>query len=360
MKMTELPFIILGFAVLLHVVFVSITIGTGWISAYSRLMAYLKKDSELERVSRSAFRILVVFELFSGVWGTIITVVLAGFFPTLIALATNVLFAPLLIALISIMIRIPSIAAFWYTWGRIDPRVHSAIGLLMAISGFLIPFGFRTLFSEINSPTALGQFLSSGLADPFAAYLSGLFWVLYLHSIFASLSVGGFVVAYLMAEEWHEKGVRIGYRYGLGFLLLQIPVGAVHWILLGSRSQYIFEAITYGPFMPVLVLKVLAVLTLLSLGLKGYLEGKSVFAKYSAFLSLLAVFLGELMNDGSRYPFMVVIAEGGIPISSFANFYIEIPMAAVYVILGFLLLSILVFLSALFYALFRRFLSEPI
>jgi len=46
---------------------------------------------------------------------------------------------------------------------------HSAIGMLMAVSGFAIPFGFRTLFSEINSSAAVAQFISSGAANPFAA-----------------------------------------------------------------------------------------------------------------------------------------------------------------------------------------------
>jgi cytochrome d ubiquinol oxidase subunit I len=357
--MVDLPFFILGFAVLLHVIFVSITIGTGWISASSRLLAYIRGDHELERISKDAFRIMVVFELFSGVWGTIITVILAGFFPALTALATNVLFVPLLIALISIMIRIPSIAAFWYTWGRIGPRAHSAIGMLMAVSGFAIPFGFRTLFSEINSPAAVAQFMASGAANPFAAYASAVFWILYLHTIFASLSVGGFVVAYLMSKEGYSRGMKIGYRYGLGFLVLQIPMGIAYWYLLGSSSQYIFETITFGSFMPIFASKLFIVLILLILGILGYTMGKVAFSKYAALLSLLAVLLGETMNDGSRYPFFVIIGKSGIPIGSFANFYIEIPLTAVYVILAFLIMSILVFLIALFYALFRRFLSEP-
>jgi cytochrome d ubiquinol oxidase subunit I len=357
--MADLPFIILGFAVLVHVIFASITIGTGWISAISRLLAYLKNDSELERMSKDAFRILVVFELFSGVWGTIITVILAGFFPSLTALVTNVLFAPLLIALISIMIRIPSIAAFWYTWGRINPKVHSALGLLMATSGFAIPFGFRTLFSEINAPAAIAQFISAGTTSPLAAYTSSLFWVLYIHTIFASLSVGGFVFAYLMSKEGHERGFRTGYRYGLGFFMLQIPVGIIQWHLLSFSSQHIFETITFGSFMPVLAAKLSIVLALLVLGIFGYSTGKTGFARHAALLSLLAVFLGEMMNGGARYPFMVVIGKSGIPIVSFANFYMEISMTAVYIILAFLILSILIFLAAVFYALFRRFLSEP-
>jgi len=357
--MVELPFLILGFSVLLHVLFVSITIGTGWISAISRLLAYLKKDFELEKVSKNAFRILVVFELFSGVWGTIITVILAGFFPGLTALATNILFVPLLIALISIMIRIPSIAAFWYTWGKINPRMHCAIGLLMAVSGFTIPFGFRTLFSEISAPVAVAQFIAAGTANPFAAYTSTVFWLIYLHTIFASLSVGGFVVAYLNSKEGYDRGVRIGYWYGLVFLILQIPVGILYWFSLSFSSNYIFETITFGSFMPILAAKLLTVLVLLVLSIMAYSEKKPGLAGYTAILSLLAVVLGETLNDGSRHPFMVVIGKEGIPISSFANFYIEIPMLTVYVILLFLIISILTFLAALFYALFRRFLAEP-
>ena len=348
---------ILGLAVLLHIIFVR-TIGTGWISDSSRFLAYLKKDHELERISKDAFRIMMVFELFSSVWGTIITVILAGFFPSLTALVTNILFVPLLIALISIMVRIPSIAAFWYTWGKIDPKAQSVVGILMAVSGFTIPLGFRSLFSEINAPAALAQFISSGAANPFAAYTSAIFWIFYLHTIFASLSVGGFMLAYLMSKERHSRGVRLGYRYGLGYLVLQIPISIVYWYLLSSSSQYIFETITFGQFLPIFASKLSVVLILLVLGILGFSMDKAAFAKYSALFSLLAVFFGEMMNDGARYPFFVIIGKGGIPISSFANFYIEIPFIAVYIILAFLIMSILIFLVALFYALFRRFLSN--
>ncbi|MEM0203025.1 MAG: cytochrome ubiquinol oxidase subunit I [Archaeoglobaceae archaeon] len=353
--MNDLPFVLLGFAVLLHVLFVSITIGSGWITAYSRLNAYMKGDAYLERFARKAFRILVVFELFSGVWGTIITVILAGFFPGLTALATNVLFTPLLIALIAIMIRIPSIGIFWYTWGKVHPRTHSFIGLTMAISGFLIPFGFRAVFSEISSPTAVAEFIAYGVANPFTAYTSTMFWLLYMHTIFASLSVGGFVVAFLNPLEKDERGMKIGYRYGIAFLIAQIPIGILYWLSHAHYSNYIFQSITFGAFLPVFIAKVTAVALLLTLSVLGY--GKRAPSAL-VLLSLSAVFFGELMNGGARYPYLVVLGDKGIHFSAFTNFYIEVPMVAVFVILVFLLTSVLVFLTAVFYALFKRYLAD--
>ncbi|MEM1592927.1 MAG: cytochrome ubiquinol oxidase subunit I [Archaeoglobaceae archaeon] len=354
--MSDFPFVFLGFAVLLHVLFVSITIGTGWITAYSRLKSYLNSDAYLEKFARKAFRILVVFELFSGVWGTIITVILAGFFPGLTALATNVLFTPMLIALIAIMLRIPSIAVFWYTWGKLHPKAHSLVGLIMAISGFLVPFGFRAVFSEISSPTAVAEFIGYGFASPFTAYTSVMFWLLYLHTIFASLSVSGFVVAFLNSLEKDDKGLKIGYSYGIAFLFAQIPIGAIYWLSHSYYSTYIFETITFGNFLPIFIAKLTVITLLLILGIFGYLK-RSISALLVV-LSLFAVFFGELMNDGARYPYMVVLGNEGIHFRAFSNFYIDIPTTAVLLILAFLLISVIVFLTAVFYALFKRYLAE--
>lgn len=356
MNVVDLGFYGLGFSVLLHIIFVSITIGVAWISAISRLMSYRKKDAYLERFARKSFKILIVFELFSGVWGTIITVFLAGFFPTLTALATNVLFAPLLIALVGIMIRIPSIGIFWYTWGKIHPRTHSVLGLIMAISGLLIAFGFRAIFSEITAPKAVAEFITTGAVNAFSAFTSQIFWLLYFHTIFAALSIGGFIVAFLSSLEKDQRGIKAGYLYGIVFLLLQIPIGALYWFSLSDKAVYMFENITYGAFLPVFVAKITVVTLLLAFSLFGF--SKLAYAKVLTFLSLSAVLLGELMNSGARSPYMVVLRKEGIHYTAFANFYIKIPFEAVYVILAFLVVSIIVFMIALFYALFRRYLPD--
>ena len=108
----------LQLSVAIHIVFVSTTLGVGIITALYRTLAVKRSDPFAEVFARRSFRIMIVSELFSGVWGTIITVILAGFFPGLVALATNVLFTPIAVSIASILIRIPSIAIFWYTWGE--------------------------------------------------------------------------------------------------------------------------------------------------------------------------------------------------------------------------------------------------
>ncbi len=45
----------------------------------------------LESVAKSMFRLMVVTELFGGVWGTILTVFMAGLFPSMTAIFTRVL-----------------------------------------------------------------------------------------------------------------------------------------------------------------------------------------------------------------------------------------------------------------------------
>lgn len=104
--------------------------------------------------------------------------------------------------------------------------------------------------------------------------------------------------------------------HGLVFLILQMPVGILYWFSLSFSSNYIFETITFGSFMPILAAKLLTVLVLLVLSIMAYSEKKPGLAGYTAILSLLAVVLGETLNDGSRHPFMVVIGKEGIPISS--------------------------------------------
>lgn len=356
--MSDVGFLGLGISVLIHVLFVTITMGVGWITAFSRYIAYRKNDVSLEKFARRTFRVLVVFELFSGVWGTIITVFLAGFFPTLTALATNVLFAPLLIALISIMIRLPSIGIFWYTWDKIHPRIHSTIGFIMAISGFTIPFGFRAIFSEITAPTAIAEFVAKGFATAFASYSSIVFWLLYLHTVFAALSVGGFVVAFISSLDKDLNGIKIGNRYGLYFLIAQVPIGLFYWLSLRDFSYYMFDKITFGSFLPILALKITVALVLLIIAVIAISAKDKIKYQYPVILSLLVVFLGELMNSGARYPYMVILGKEGIHFSNFLNFYIEIPMTAVFVILAFLVVSIIIFSAALFYTVFKRYLLE--
>jgi len=68
----------LGFSVIMHVTFVSITLGAGLLAAYLRSLSLV--DPGWEVPARRVFKLLILAELFSGVWGTIITVFLFQFY----------------------------------------------------------------------------------------------------------------------------------------------------------------------------------------------------------------------------------------------------------------------------------------
>jgi cytochrome d ubiquinol oxidase subunit I len=351
----------LGLAVVLHVIFVSMTLGTGLLAALYRWRAYRENDPWAELFARKVFKVLIVSELFSGVWGTIITVFLAGFFTAVTTLATNTLFIPIAIAIASIMIRIPAIAISWYTWGKINPRTHSLVMWIMALSGFGVPFGFRAVFAEINNPTAVGYYLQTGQNPGWMPYANPLFWTLYLHTVAAVISVGGFVAASLTALEKDVRGVKAGLTLGFGFLVAQLAFGPLYWYSLGQYSPLLFNAVntTYSPLLGVKLVAVAALLVLGYMALKSARAGAIHPAtKWLAPLALFAVVAGEVLNDGARYPNLVLAGDKGLPATLFANFYIDIPMPAVYVILAFLILSLVVFTAAAFYALYKRFIAE--
>jgi len=354
-------FILLGLAVVLHIGFVSVTLGVGMFTAIYRYLSYTRKDDSLELLSRKSFRLMIVTELFSAVLGTVITVFLAGFFPSLTALATNVLFTPIAISIISIMIRVPSIAAFWYTWGKISPKIHSAIGFIMAISGFGIPFGFRTIFAEITSPTALSAFMMNQSSSPFLAYTSTVFWDLYVHTFIASISVGGFVLVSIFALEKDVWAARKALPFGLIFLVMQPVVGFFYLSALYAHAGYIFKEVAIGSFSPIFFVKLGLASLLFIAGIFLYYKlNQNEIPGYSKMLGIIAIItamLGEFINDGSRYPYMVVTGDTGLKVSDFFNYMIPISSIspAIWVILAFILISVAVFSLAAYYALIKKF-----
>ena len=355
--------LILQLSVAIHVVFVTITLGVGVITALYRTLAVRRSDPFAEALARRSSKVLIVSELFSGVWGTIITVVLAGFFPGLVALSTNLLFTPIAIAVASILIRIPSIAIFWYTWGRIRPETHVLIGWVMALSGFGVPLGFRALFSEITHPHAVGLYLSGGHVGLLTAYSNPLFWTLYLHTVLATISLGGFMIASLETLTKNVRGVSIGVSFGLIFLVAQLLAGPLYWLSLRYYSPYVYQNVTLGSFMPLFAVKTILVVILLIVSAYTWI----LTSKFNTIprltwslgpIATAIVFIGEILNDSSRYPYMVVTGDTGISPVAFSNFYMEIPLPVIYIILGFLVISIIVFSVAAYYALVKRFVQE--
>lgn len=367
-----LGFSILGIAVLVHIIIVNITIGSGWISAMARFLAWRKQAPELEIMSRRVFKILIIHELFGGVWGTIITVILAGFFPTLLAIATDVIFYPIIIALVAIFIRIPSIALFWYTWGRVRPGVHSLLGFVMAVSGFGIPLGFRYIFAEVTYPYGLGM-ASQGLKDlaRLAVFFNPVYLPLLLHTWIGAMSIGGFIVASFFAirRNVNAKFAWIGLWHGLLFLIIQGIAGPTYLLTLSAKAPLLYDnilGVTGAMFnlssLFAVKLTLIAILAAISLLTWGRLKmGIGSVPRYSLLLGPIAIsiaMMGEFLSDGGRYPFMVLLGDTGIRPSEFMNVYLNLPISTVYAIIGSLIGFLVLFMATAYYALNKRFLAD--
>jgi cytochrome d ubiquinol oxidase subunit I len=78
---------------------------------------------------------------------------------------------------------------------------------------------------------------------------------------------------------------------------------------------------------------------------------------------MAAATIGEFINDGGRYPYMVLLGQGGLLPSDFMNVYTGMPIDLVYGIVIALFLFVGLFMATVYYALNKRFLvdvpSEP-
>jgi cytochrome d ubiquinol oxidase subunit I len=365
-------FNLLGLATLVHIAFVNITIGTGWISAMARYLAWRRSDPSLEIMARRVFKILIVHELFSGVWGTIITVILAGLFPTLLAIATDTLFYPILIALSAIIIRIPSIALFWYTWGKVKPSIHVVIGFIMAVSGFAVPMGFRYIFAEITSPYGIAAALegSRDLAR-LQVFLNPIYPPLILHTVAGAMSVGGFITASFFAIRGNTspKFLWIGLWHGVLFLALQPILGLWYLLSLSEKAPLLYNNILGGVqatynLLPMFTGKLVVIASLAALSLVIWRRVKRGLGEVTRLalglgpLAILVVILGEYINDAGRFPYLVLLGDKGLPPLVFSNLYIEIPYMLVIAVLGVLIIFIVGFMTTAYYALNKRFLAD--
>lgn len=66
----------------------------------------------------------------------------------------------------------------------------------------------------------------------------------------------------------------------------------------------------------------------------------------------------EYVNDGSRYPYLFLSGNSGIPITQLLNTLIPLPLIAIYTMLLSTLIFTAIFTITLYYAIIRRFLPE--
>jgi len=72
----------------------------------------------------------------------------------------------------------------------------------------------------------------------------------------------------------------------------------------------------------------------------------------------MVALIWEFMNDGGKYPYLILLGNSGLSPSEFMNLYVEIPWLTTLAIVGVLLAFVCAFMVTAYYALNRRFLSD--
>ena len=364
------PLLVLAFVLLVHLTFVNINIGLGFLSVAARWRS--KRDLKAEALSKQSVKFIAANEVVSGVYGTLITVILFGLWTGFVNIVVQVLFFALLLSVIAIIIRLTSIAAYWYTWGRIGVNVHILIGLIMAISGLFIPAGFRYIFAFMNNSTGLMR-LSPLEGDLAVALSNPLYPPLLLHTWFGALSIGflaaatGFAWASKRSEYvkvWAANAALVG-------ALLIIPQGIVgfwYWSSLSSHSPILFSALNTGLIRGVsaqtnvshsFLAMVLIGVYLLTAGLIYYANPSRIRLAYTlAPLSILSLFFGEISQNWGRMPYLILQGDSGLDVNLFVNKLVVIDAATLLIALVPIAVITLGFVALLYHYLAKGFMES--
>lgn len=344
-------FLLLGIATLVHVTFVNLVLGFSVIVPLTEYLSYRRRDEKLMEIAKQTFKYLILTDLVAGVWGTWITVVLGGLWPTLTYIATTVLFVPITIAIVGIMIAIPSIAVYWYSWGKVSRGIHLFVGFLMALGALLVPAGFRMIFAFVDDPVGLNEALKGNL---YAIFGNPIYPILVVWSWFGACAMSALIAAGVYA--WRSTGTgdcdglkETAYFLKLGLSSLAITAGlaAYFFFTLQTASPYLYAAITgdsavaqYDFLSLFLAYPVLLLISGGSAFALLVLTRKRRLARIPSLVLMIAAFLTvpvvEALNDASRAPYMVVTGDTGLPANVFANTMIPIswPIAELAVIVA--------------------------
>jgi cytochrome d ubiquinol oxidase subunit I len=357
-------FLLLGLATLVHITFVNLVLGFSVIIPLTEYMSYRSNDEKLMELAKRTFRYLLLTDLVAGVWGTWMTVALAGLWPTLTYIATTVLFVPITIALVGILIAIPSIAIYWYTWDKISKGTHLFVGCLMAFGALLVPTGFRMIFAFVDDPVGLNEALKGNL---YAIFGNPIYPIWVVWSWFGSLAMSALVAAGIYA--WRSRGSvnGEGLKETTYFLTLGIPslvvtaiLGAYFFFSLQAASPYIYAAIignTVGAQYNFLPLFVAYPLLLIIAGASAFvlftIARKGRINRLLSIILVIAAFLtvpvAEAVNDASRAPYMVITGNTGLPANVFANTMIPISWMVAELAVTIAIIVMATFLSGIYF-----------
>jgi len=328
----EAPVFFLALVFGIHIVAVNVGIALATLVPILKRRAELSGDARLAETARGLFRIYAATYGLAGVMGTAFTVFLLSFYPEFVGVAGNIAMVPFGIAIVAIVLHFFAIVAYWYGWDAFSPTAHFYTGVLLALTAYLIPLGFRAVFAFLNTPAGL-SFDGKPWLDVARALANPTFLPLYLKSVVGALTLGFLFVSAVLAVKGLRGGglsgveedlYRDGLKWGTAGLLAMAFLGAWYTVSLTNtpiKFNNIFEGLgwavpgverlsDYSWLFAVKMLLVLAqayILLRLTVFKPGEASTRAGYlgSIYAATAAALTVLTGEYLNAFSQYPFFV-------------------------------------------------------
>lgn len=209
------------------------------------------------------------------------------------------------------VVDIAAIYLYFYTWGKIRPAAHNAIGIVFAVSSMLTLVIINAIISFMLTSGAW----KPGLADGgfWQAFFNPSFWPTTLMRLFVTFALAGAGCLLLMAikkdlpQTVREKMSRLAYRMMLPSLLcLPLTAWAFHVIPQRSREFIQGSGVPMGMFaaMGLTCFAILAVA-----GLASMFRREAVPTLLGSLLMVLFAFIAygsfEFVREGVRKPYVI-------------------------------------------------------
>jgi len=243
---------LIAWAFSIHIPIVYTVLGLAWLLPTLEYMGYKSKNENYINMARNIGSYLIVIYAIGGLFGTIITVFLAGLLPIFTNVA-GALFWPVwgVAIVFGIVIALPMLGFYYRTFNSLPPMRHMAVGYVTAAFMTVIPAMFRMVFAVINYPlgvqitksssSMIGFNLSVNLGQ---ALGNPTYPPLLLATLAAALSLTAALIA--AVYSWREAAAPSQY-YSSGRIIgakLAIVFGAL-WVVFGA--WYLYEVYLYSP-----------------------------------------------------------------------------------------------------------------
>ncbi|MGC8546949.1 MAG: cytochrome ubiquinol oxidase subunit I [Thermoplasmata archaeon] len=352
----------IAFTFFVHYFFVTVVLGLSVIIPIFEIKGRISKDDDYIKFARRLTSYLIRVDLFAGVMATWLTVFLAGYWPSLLYIATNVLFYPIVLAIAGIMIAIVSMGLYWYTWDKMGAKAHITVGLFMVIGALLVPFGMSSIFATIDFPYGITTESVSGLTlfvpngqNPFG---NPIYIPLALYTWFISIALTSFIVLSYSWMKGRNKGpsefnkaFSVSRLMTIIFSILSVITFFITLSELKINSQYLYSQMSSHSYLQVseiliFLMLIFSILPLIkSIGYWIAFIGSGVSYFFMMFF--------EISVNIARYPYIIVAGNEGIPASDMINPLFQIPDLLPYFALITFFLMFITFLATLYLAFIR-------